>query len=287
MHVDRARLVEATQLCFHVLDDAPPIFVPVRADGVRGRLGPTPYPPLWNEIGMATLEPHNAAAAIERVVAPFRRAGEPFGWLVGPASTPRHLGGYLEAAGLRRIPSEAGVGMAFADAGGGAGSVPGVRVEEVGFDEVRRSAAMIAAAFGSGMDRAEFGAGMTIDDAGAFIDALASIRDSWRSRGYLAFVRGCREPVGFGLMVDSGQEGVVWMIAAGTREGYRGRGVYRSLVDRRARDAHAAGARGVVTVVNRATTAAIVRRVGFKELCELELYGWSPRAAASALCSER
>lgn len=275
----RSRLIEATQSCFHVLDDAPPAFAPVRLDGVQGRLGSTTYPPMWNEIGMAAFETRDVARPVEGIVARFRDKGQPFGWLVGPSSSPPNLVVHLEAAGLQRLPSEAGVGMVLADGRRRAGPTAGVRVEEVDFDDVWRAATLVASAFGSGMDRHAFGAGMTVDDARAFIEALASLQSSWHSRAYLAFVRGRREPAGFGLMIDSGRDDIVWMIAAGTQRSARGRGVYRSLVDRRAADAYADGAGAVITTVNRATASGVARRVGFQELCELELFGWSPTSA--------
>jgi hypothetical protein len=57
---------------------------------------------------------------------------------------------------------------------------------------------------------------------------------------------------------------------------HRGKGVFTSLVARRLADGRASGDRAAAIQAMRATSAPICARLGFRELCPLELWSWSP-----------
>ena len=64
--------------------------------------------------------------------------------------------------------------------------------------------------------------------------------------------------------------------SAATLPESRGHGVYSALVKRRLDDAHADGLEAAVIQADRDTSAPICAKLGFAELCSMEVYAWSP-----------
>jgi GNAT superfamily N-acetyltransferase len=268
MSLTRETLVEAIQTSMHIWDEAAPVFTRLEIPGLRGQIGPTPYPPL-NLLGMARLDQATADAVIQAVIERFAAEAKGFAWVVGPSTTPADLAARLEAAGLHKEVEFAG--MALTDLSQPVPANPAIRIEEASFEAMREAADMMAAAFGF--------VGMTPEDAAGVVDAFAATRDRYRSRGYLAFSEEGDRAVGFSFMSDTDVPGIVWLGGASTLEEYRGRGIYRSFVAKRAADARADGAQAAVIQAVRGTSAPICQRIGFTELCSLEAYVWMPADA--------
>jgi hypothetical protein len=261
-------LAELIQTSFHHFEDATPVVTPLRIPGVRAQVGPTTANPQLNAVGMARLDEATADAAIAAVIDRFAAEGKGFGWLVGPSSTPADLGARLEAAGVEKFAEAAGV--ALTDLAQPIPTNPDIRIEEVGFAELRQATDMMATAFGFGL---------TAEDMTAFVDALEALEGRHHSRTYLAFADDRDEPVAFSYMTSTEVPGVAYFPLAATLAEHRGSGIYRSLVARRIADARADGAHAVVTQAVRETSAPILRRISFTELCALELYAWMPADA--------
>jgi predicted GNAT family acetyltransferase len=263
--VSQAALTVAVETTFFsTLDQAAPVFQALGISGVQGWIGPTSHP-LLNMVGMAKLNEATADAVIGEVINQYAADGKAFGWLIGPNTTPLDLAARLEAAGMQMFVAVAG--MALTDLSQLIPANPNVHVEEATFDELRNEADLIAAAFGHATTR---------EDANALVDIWEASKDRYHSRGYLVFSDDAESPVAFSAMTDSDLPGLVSLAGAGTLEKYRGKGIYRSLVARRIADARAEGAKAAFIQADRSTSAPICARIGFTEVCSLELYGWTP-----------
>ena len=99
-----------------------------------------------------------------------------------------------------------------------------------------------------------------------------------RVRPYLAYLKGNTAPVGFSYMLHMPKTPIVLMGGAATHPDVRGRGVYSTLVARRLADARAEGVQAAVIQAVKTTSAPTARRIGFRDLCDVELYAWFPPA---------
>jgi predicted GNAT family acetyltransferase len=61
---------------------------------------------------------------------------------------------------------------------------------------------------------------------------------------------------------------------AATLPEHRGRGIYSALVAKRLTDARAHGRTAAVIQAVRASSAPIVAKLGFREICSLDFYAW-------------
>src|SRR2546426_793986 len=90
-----------------------------------------------------------------------------------------------------------------------------------------------------------------------------------RCRGYFAYVDA--RPVAWSFLVYLDAPFVL-LGGAGTLPEHRGRGLYTALVARRLADACADGRTAAVIQADRETSAPICAKLGFRELCGLELF---------------
>jgi hypothetical protein len=68
-----------------------------------------------------------------------------------------------------------------------------------------------------------------------------------------------------------------------TLEGYRGRGVYTSLVARRLEDARDRGMTAAVIQSASVSSEPICRGLGFRQVCSMAGYGWVPAGERESL----
>jgi GNAT superfamily N-acetyltransferase len=261
------QLAEAAESYSFLWDDAVPVVTPLGIPGLQGRITPAVHPFL-NMVGRARLDEAAADAAIEALRSRFAAEGKLFAWMVGPDTSPADLPTRLQAAGLQKVGEAAG--MALTDLDRRIPPNPSVRVEEVGLEEMRGATDLIARAMGFGL---------TPDAATAMIDIMDVLRERYDSRAYLAFVDDGADPVAFSLMQTMPEQRIACLVLSGTLEEYRGRGVYTSLVARRAADARARGAAAVVIQAYRDTSAPICQKIGFREVCALDVYALPPADA--------
>jgi GNAT superfamily N-acetyltransferase len=94
------------------------------------------------------------------------------------------------------------------------------------------------------------------------------------NRGYFAYVDGGAEPVGWSYLVYLPDSPIVLLGGAATLPEHRGRGIYSALVAKRLADARSDGRSAAVIQAVRSTSAPIAAKLGFREICGLELYSW-------------
>ncbi len=264
MSVSEHELVEAIESSLHVYPHISGLSEDLGIPGVRGRVTKCSHP-LANLVGMADLESGEADATVARVRDRYAREGKAFGWVTGPLTRPRDLDRSLVAAGLAE--ADAIAGMALTDLGTPIAANPSVRVREVGSREMAAASEMTARAYGLPPDVARF-----------FDDLLVAAGDRVKSRGYFAYRDG-DEPIGWSFLVYLPSSEVALLGGAATLPEHRGHGVYTSLVARRMADARRDGKQALVIQADRKTSAPICAKLGFRELCALTMYAWTPLAA--------
>jgi GNAT superfamily N-acetyltransferase len=205
-----------------------------------------------NEVCLAVLADDEADAVIDATIAAYRERGIRFRWTVGPDSAPADLEQRLRARGMG---AESVIGLACAGERLISGDAPGVSVEAVTADAGNVEAYSEVMAQGWGMSVAPVLAFNRHILAQAPAASLMS----------LARVEG--EAVGVGALALLPRS--AYLIGAVVSPAFRGRGVYRTLVAARARQAVARG-RSLLTCQARAgTSAPILLGLGFHEVCRM------------------
>ncbi|HEX6548657.1 MAG TPA: hypothetical protein VF134_07955 [Candidatus Dormibacteraeota bacterium] len=222
--------------------------------------------PLVNRVGCANLEAAAADGTINAIRDRFAASNKSFGWFTSPASRPADLTQRLRSAGF--VKAEELAGMVLTQLSTPIRANPEVEVRAATAGEQRRAVAMTAEAYGLPVDVAELITEVSIRGAGQV-----------ESRMYHAFVPGNSDPVAFGTLVFVPGTNMVLLGGAATLGGYRGRGIYSSLVARRLVDAQAAGATAAVVQAVRTTSAPVLANLGFREVLPLEFYVWAPPGA--------
>ncbi len=258
MRPTEAELVAAIEATLHFYPPVPGLAEDLGVPGVRGRVTALSHP-LANLVGMARLAEGDADATIAR--AKERFGGRAFGWITGPSTTPRDLPRRLEAAGLRHEDRIAG--MAVTDLALPIVPNESVRVREVAPADAARETAMMGRAYGMP------------EDVAAFFAGLLAPGGPIRARGYFAYLDGER-PVAWSYLVDVPDSPIVLLGGAATLPEARGHGIYTTLVKRRLDDARADGRTAAIIQADRNTSAPICAKLGFRELCSLEFFAWSP-----------
>jgi len=253
-------LVEAIESSLFLYPPIPGLTRDLGERGIRGRVTEMSHP-LANLCGMAALTESDADDAIARVKGRFAKDRRAFGWVTGPSTRPRDLDRRLGGAGLQPIAHLAGM-SAPVDLDVGASTA--VRIREVGADEQLRETEMMGRAYG-----------MPADVAALFVRLLSDSRV--KSRAYFASLDG-RAPVAWSYLVYLPSSPIVLLGGAATLPEARGKGIYSALVKRRLDDARRDGREAAVIQADRDTSAPICARLGFRELCSLEVYGWLPES---------
>jgi len=203
-----------------------------------------------NQVALARLSANEADGAIARVRAHF--GARPFGWNVGPRSTPADLEPRLAAHGFRMFRDSAG--LVLRDL-----SRP-VDAPEL---EIRRATLSDAESL------AEICIAMFQQDPAEARWLQQIVLSEPRVGVWLALERG--ELLGFGQSLVT-SEGFLLLVGAATLPAARHRGVYRALLRHRIALAHAEGATAAIVQANDETSAPICKRVGFVEVCRLRYW---------------
>ena len=251
-------LVAAIESTLHFYPPVPGLVDDLGIPGVRGRITALSHP-LANLVGMARLDDRSAEATISRVKE--RYGDKAFGWITGPNTTPGDLNRRLERHGLQH--ADAIAGMALTDLDRDIATNPAIEIREVSPVETAREDEMMGRAYG-----------MPRDVAALFVRIL-SVATAIRTRSYFAYVDG-GAPVAWSFLVYVPHSPIVLLGGAATLPEHRGQGMYTALVKRRLDDARADGREAAIIQADRSTSAPICAKLGFRELCSLEFYAWSP-----------
>lgn len=220
--------------------------------GIRGHMSGIAQP-LTNLVGAAGPRATIPESSIDAACTDFARANLPFLWLLGPY-TPEATSERLRKRGLA-----------------GFQQLRGLATSEL--ELPRSSAARIREARPNEQDL--FGAALLdsfeLDrEVVEFLARYYFFAPTLRTRNYLAFVDGHSDPAAVASSVYDPDVPVVILAIAAVKAQFRGRGLYRALVQRRLADASADGC--VAAVVHaQPASARICCRLGFRELCTQEL----------------
>ncbi len=255
-------LVDAIESSLHVYPPQAGLVTDLGIPGVRGRVTALSHP-LANLVGMARLDEETADATILRVTQRYAREHLAFGWVVGPGTTPGDLKRRLQRSGMDTIAHLAG--MALTDLDTPIAANPAVRIREITPAEAAAESDMMGRAYGMPTDVAEM-----------FARLLAT--GTVQSRGYFAYLGG-DTPVAWSYLVYLPDSPIVLLGGAATLPESRGKGIYSALVKRRLDDARGDGREAAVIQADRDTSAPICAKLGFRELCSLEVLAWSPESS--------
>jgi GNAT superfamily N-acetyltransferase len=224
--------------------------------GLRGRITKVSHP-LANLCGDARFSERESEAMIQKV---RQRYGDlAFGWVTGPSTRPADLGARLEDAGLGHADSLAG--MTLTDLATPIAANAKVRIEETTMKAAAAESEMMARAYG-----------LPIEVMRVFNEILTAAAERIKSRGYFAYVNGTERPVAWSYLAYIPDSATVLLGGAATLEEHRGQGIYTALVARRLADARADGRTAAVVQADRNTSAPICAKLGFREICGLEIF---------------
>ncbi|HYK97674.1 MAG TPA: hypothetical protein VEU77_04720 [Candidatus Acidoferrales bacterium] len=250
-------LVAAIESSLFMYPAVPGLTEDLGVPGVHGRTTSCSHP-LANLVGDARLDEETADATIDRVARRFKGERKAFGWVTGPSTTPGDLPRRLGRAGMTPIAHLAG--MAVTDLDLEIRTNPSVRVREVTPAETIDASEMMGRAYG-----------LPTDVTTMFNRLVATMQ----SRAYFAYLDS-EAPVAWSYLVYVPKTPIVLLGGAATLSEVRGQGLYSALVKKRLEDAHADGREAAVIQADRDTSAPICAKLGFRELCSLEVFGWMP-----------
>jgi GNAT superfamily N-acetyltransferase len=249
-------LVEAIESSLFLYPAAHGLVQDLGIPGLRGRMTKVSHP-LANLCGDARFSERESDAMIEKV---RQRYGElAFGWVTGPSTKPADLPRRLEDAGLAHADSLAG--MTLTDLATPIEVNPAVRVEETSMKDALAETEMMARAYG-----------LPLEVMRVFNEFLAAAAERIKSRGYFGYVAGNDRPVAWSYLAYLPDSPTILLGGAATLEEHRGQGLYTALVSRRLADARADGRTSAIIQADRRTSAPICAKLGFREICALELF---------------
>ena len=223
--------------------------------GLQGRALRGSQHPLYNIVGVAKCAAADADAALAKARTFFAERGEVFGFTVGPLSRPDDWRARLGKAGFSLALATAG--MIRTDLSAPIRRNPAVRV--------RRAT------------RADIPALCVVYSEGYPIPAPLVepfLEWVWALGGehYLAWLEGHDEPVTAANMFPFPGTKTLVLQGAATLPEFRGRGLYTSILAQRVADAAALGMTAAILQADRATSASICAKLGFREAAALDVY---------------
>ena len=228
--------------------------------GLQAHATPEVSHPFGNMVGVSTLTNENADAVIAQVQEFFGKRGHMVGWWLNPSSTPVDLVARLEAAGFSRIVEQAG--LVLTDMAKEFRSNPRVTVRPANASDREDVIRLYSVAYP-----------MPERLAAIYYDVLPLAGSG--GAHYLAFVEGVKEPVSVSSMFSPKNSRVAVLQGAATLTDYRGHGIYTAMVAARVADARALGKEAAVLQGDRKTSAPICVKLGFSEVCSVDLYVWA------------
>ena len=252
--VDQATLIACLENYMFLASRGAPGLRPFSYAGVRGHASDIAMP-LTNLVGAAGPEVAIPESSINAVFAEFGRRNLPFLWLVGPHS-PADTASRLRRRGMTDFQSLSGLCASELDVRPCSSFA---HIREADASEQDRFGDVLTECFE--LDR----------EVVAFLGRHYFFASGLRTRNYLAFAPGHAEPVAVASSVYDLDSAVVVLAIAAVMQQFRGRGVYRHLVQRRLADAKADGCVAAVVHALPASSAPICRRLGFRDLCTQEL----------------
>lgn len=228
----------------------------VERDGWYQTIKPSSRSTVGNEVVLSRVPLDEADAVIDRTIAEYRALGLPFKWCINPLTEPADFGSRLEARGFEWWPIR---GMAIEPRTWTARPRSGITVEPVtAFDEY-------LVCWQAGWE-------VSVEDRAGWIADHERALATGRFHFFLARVDG--EPAGTAGYIT--RPHAVYLVGGNVLPKFRGRGVYRALLDARLVRAADAGFALATTQAREATSAPILEALGFETLYRARIYKWSP-----------
>jgi GNAT superfamily N-acetyltransferase len=225
----------------------------VERDGWYQIITPSSGSTAGNEVVYSRLGPGEAEEVVRRTIAEYTAAGVPFKWCVGPLTEPAGFGELLERHGFVGWDIR---GMAIDPATWTPAARPGITVEPVGPDGLLEY-----------LDT--FARGWEVS-----FDVAAWCRDHRRAldggRHHLVLARVDGEPAGTAGFILRPR--AAYLVGGNVLPAFRGRGVYRALIDDRLGRLRERGVSLATTQAREATSAPILERLGFETLFRSRVY---------------
>jgi len=261
----RETMAASKEMILHALENSLFVFpeMPGRLElpdfpGLQARATPQISHPFSNLVGIASLTEENANATIAQVQDFFGRRSHMVGWWVNPTSTPHDLVSRLEAAGFSKIVEQAGQVLTNLETNIQVNPAVTVRqATPAERDDLIRL----------------YTTGYPVPEtlAAVITDNLLLVAGG---RHYLAFLDGVAEPISVASMFPFPNSTIAVMQGAATLTEYRGNGIYTALMAKRLADARAMGMEVAILQADRKTSAPICARLGFEEVCSIDVYAW-------------
>lgn len=224
----------------------------------------------WNAVtwsNLAGLPGRDVDAVIAAQIARFAQTGQPWEWKHYTGDLPVDLPVRLVAAGLTREPDEALMVAEIDDLDLTVQAPDGVVVEDVRTaDDVDDLVAVHGAAFGGSHESIGTELRAALDQVPQTVVGVVARADG--------------RPVSAGRVEPHYGTEFASIWGGGTIEDWRGRGVFRALVSRRARIAAEAGFR-YLQVDAAPTSRPILERLGFHELTTTRPFAYAPPTIGS------
>ena len=203
-----------------------------------------------NQIAFAALDAGEADRVIEETIAEYRQLGIQFRWLVVPGSKPDDLAQRLERHGLRKSAARAMYARTLV-------RVSATReVEEVNEESLRDFTRVTASGWGQDEEPLE-----------RYHRAVLNHPER-RQRLFLARVG--NEPAAVGAYMAF--ERSAYLLGAVVLPDYRGRGLYRALIEARLRHAALRGLTLATTHAREETSAPMLEHIGFSTVCRFSVF---------------
>jgi ribosomal protein S18 acetylase RimI-like enzyme len=206
-----------------------------------------------NEVACAELPDEAADAIIDETIASYRRLGLLFRWMIGPGTKPDDLAERLAQRGLLRSESRV---MASATRSAAPLDAAAVTVDEVNLANVDDFTRVMAE--GWKMDAAP------LDD----LHRRMLADPARRNQLFVARHEGVAAAVASYVALDRS----AYLIGAVVLPAWRGRELYRALVNARLRHAEARGLALATSVARAETSAPILARIGFETVCSIAVF---------------
>lgn len=249
-----AKIIENS---FFLLPELSASAKPLTIPGVRGWVSPLAHP-MTNRAG--PLHADDSERAFRQTQSFFAEQGKGFTWVVGSSLGIVDLKEKMLAAGMAATCEISG--MSLLDLAIRPEIAPGVRIEEVDALVMAEMTGMMAKMFGVSEEIARI----------LFLETFAPQQKAIRSRVYLARLEKENRIVAFAHTLYLANSPIVLLRVAAVEPGYRGRGIYKSLVATRWADARKDGAQGAIIHAVTGVTAPICAKLGFVTSCNLWLY---------------
>jgi hypothetical protein len=230
--------------------------------GMRGWFSPY-NEPYANRIGLVSES--DVETSIKGAIDFFRNRNSGFTWVVRPGDIDAGLPEKLIKNGLTPSRFHKVAGMYLKSSDITKTETPEISVREITGDEIIENMGLIARAYGAASKEYMM-----------HLYAPSAHEEGVHSKMYLAYLDGVQEPVGYGYCCYIENNSVLMLRGAAVVPEHRCKGAYKELLRQRLADACDNGVSHFVIQSSRDSSYSTCVRLGFEEICPLELYQWSP-----------